>query len=253
MGLPASTVVICEDNKTRSDLYTLWLETYEVEQALTEKQAVAAFDGNAAVLIIGHSFSDGGTDTVIEQCESQAPRCRVLGIREQSGALPVARYDTEMSRPVFEADLTECVKGLVCRANYQLLLEHYYRTTVAMSSFEWQAADEPVDDDRYNRLRQRAKRLQNGLSQLRTRMADEDVRAVVRDITVDEITGVDSKESFENKYRPNGCSRCGQDWSEPTNGDASATQLGAYVWRCVNCGHVQMHTDPSHRHIGSYR
>jgi hypothetical protein len=253
MGLPASTVVICEENKTRSDLYTLWLDTYEVQQALTEKQAVEAFGGDTAVLVIGHSFSDGGTDTVIEQCESQAPRCRILGIREQSGALPVSSYDAEMSRPVFEADLTECVRGLACRANYQLLIEHYYRTTVAMSSFEWQADDEPVEDDRYNRLRQRAKRLQNGLSELRTRMDDEDVRAVVRDITVDEITGVDSKESFDNKYRPDSCSRCGQDWSEPTDGDASATQLGAYVWRCVNCGHVQMHTDPSHRHIGSYR
>jgi hypothetical protein len=253
MELPASTVVICEENKTRSDLYSLWLDTYEVRQALTEKQAVEAFGGDTAVLVIGHSFGDAGTDVVIEQCESQAPRCRILGIRDRSEALPVSKYDTEMSRPVFEADLTECVKVLVCRANYQLLLEHYYRTTVAMSSFEWQSDDEPVDDDRYNRLRRRAKRLQNGLSKLRTRLSDEDVRAVVRDITVDEITGVESKETFNTKYRPESCSQCGQDWSEPTDGDASVTQLGAYVWRCVNCGHVQMHTDPSHRHIGSYR
>lgn len=253
MELPASTVVVCEENKTRADLYGLWLDRYETRQALTKKQAADAFDGGVAVLVIDHTFGDGEIESVIDRCKSQAPQCRVLGIRERSNAFPESGYDDEIARPVFEDDLTDCVTTLLCRANYQVLLELYYRTTVTMSSYEWQTEDDSVEDERYQNLRQRAGRLQHALSELRDRMSDEDVRAVVRDITVDDIAGVESKETFENKYRPDSCSRCGQDWSESIDGDASATQLGAYVWRCVNCGHVQMHTDPSHQHVGSYR
>lgn len=253
MELPASTVVVCEENKTRADLYGLWLDRYEIRQALTKKQAADALDASAAVLVIEHTFGDDAVDAILDRCESQAPQCRVLGIRERADAFPESGYDHELARPVFEDDLTDCVTRLLCRANYQILLELYYRTTVTMSSYEWQTEDGEIEDERYRRLKERAGRLQHALSELRTRMSDEDVRAVVRDITVDEIAGIESTERFENKYRPDNCSRCGQDWSKPVDGDASATQLGAYVWRCVSCGHVQMHTDPSHQHVGSYR
>jgi hypothetical protein len=56
------------------------------------------------------------------------------------------------------------------------------------------------------------------------------------------------------KYRPEKCSRCREPWKGASNGDgAKVTKLGAYVWRCGNCGHVQIRADPSHQGIGKYR
>ncbi|WP_435095069.1 response regulator receiver protein [Halorubrum sp. N11] len=273
MELPASAVVVCEANKTRADLYGLWLDDYETRRALTSAQFLEAFDAGVAVVVLDDSFGEEGPEPVLERVESEASHCRVLGLRRRSSGGPESGYDRELERPVFEADLTACIETLSCRANYHLLLDQYYRTTVMISTYEWQADDDPADDDpadddpadddpadddpadddRYERLRARAERLQEYLNGLRPRMSDEDVRAAAKSIAVSGTADVDAEESVESKYRPDECGRCGQDWSEPIDGGDAVAKLGAYVWRCVSCGHVDMRADPNYRHIGSFR
>jgi hypothetical protein len=246
--LPAKTVVVCETNKTRADLYGLWLDDYEPRCALTSAQFAEAFDAGVAVTVLDHSFGDGAAASVLERVDSVGPHCRVLRIRDRSNADPASPYDRQIERPVFEADLSESVETLLCRANYHLLLDKYYRTTVLISTYEWQADDAPTDE-RYERLQERAERLQKYLNGLRPRMDDDDVHAVANAITLADVANVDSETPVESKYRPDECARCGQDWSEPIDGDEPAAKLGAYVWRCANCGHVDMRGDPSHRHV----
>ncbi|WP_152422931.1 response regulator receiver protein [Halorubrum kocurii] len=254
MELPASGVVVCESNRTRADLYELWLDDREVRRALTRSQFVEAFDAGIAVVVVEHSFGDGGAEPVLERVGAEAPHCRVAGIRDRSTATPEPRYDREIERPVFEAELADSVESLFNRANYHLLLDLYYRTTVVISAYEWRADGDPSDDERYGRLRDRADRIQDYLNELRPRMSDEDVRAVARGITIADVAdAADGEASIESKYRPDACSRCGQDWSEPIDGGDSAARLAAYVWRCVNCGHVDMRADPNHRHVSSFR
>lgn len=251
--LPASAVVVCEANRTRADLYGLWLDGREVRLALTRTQFVEAFDAGTAVLVLDDSFGDERGEPVLERAESEASHCRVLGIRGRSNADRDSAYDRELERPVFEAELSDSVETLFHRANYHLLLDRYYRTTVLISTYEWRGDEDPTDDERYERLRDRAERLQDYLNGLRPLLSDEDVRAVAGDIAPGDAASGDAEESIESKYRPDECGRCGQDWSETIDGGESAAKLGAYVWRCVNCGHVDMHADPSHRHISSFR
>lgn len=251
IDLPTSNVVVCEQNRTRADLYALWLDEYDVQTALTKREVEEVVDETIAVVVLDQSFGDGAAEEALEYFRSYAPQCRVVSTRERSSAFPRLGLDHNLVRPVFEADLVDIVETLVYRANYQLLLEHYYRTTVALSSYEWQGDEEATGAERYDRLRSRANYIQSLLSKLRPEMSDDDVRAVVSDITVEDIPGLEGTESVDSKYRPDGCSRCGSDWSG--SDDQSVTQLGAYVWRCTDCGHVQMHTSASHRHIGSYR
>ena len=253
MELPASAVVVCETNRTRADLYGLWLDDREVRRALTSAQFVEAFDAGIAVLVLNDSFGDEGPEPILERVASEASHCRVLGIRDRSDAEPESGYDRELERPVFEENLADSVDVLFHRANYHLLLDQYYRTTVQVSAYEWRGDDESTDDERYERLRDRAERLQDYLNGLRPRMSDEDVRAVAGEIALGDAVDVDAEKSVESKYRPDECARCGQDWSEPIDGGESAAKLGAYVWRCVNCGHVDMRADPNHRHVSSFR
>jgi hypothetical protein len=254
--LPAPAVVVCESNRTRADLYGLWLDDREVRRALTRSQFAEAFDTGVAVVAVEHSFGDEGADPVLERVGSDAPHCRVIGVRERSTATPELRYDREIERPVFEAELAEAVESLFDRANYHLLLDLYYRTTVVLSTHEWQADDDPSDDERYGRLRDRADRIQEYVDGLRDQMSDEDVRAVAREVSIADAADAadgDAEASIESKYRPDACSRCGQDWSEPIDGGDSAARLAAYVWRCVNCGHVDMRADPNHQRVSSFR
>ena len=253
MELPAPAIVVCEANRTRADLYGLWLDDREVRLALTRTQFAEAFDAGIAVLVLDDSFGDEGTEPILERVASEAPHCRVLGIRERSNAEPNAAYDREIERPVFEAELTDSVETLLRRANYHLLLDRYYRTTVLISAYEWRGDERPTDGERYERLLERAERLKGYLNGLRPRMSNEDVRAAAGKLTLGDAADVDAERSIESKYRPDECSRCGQDWNEPIDGGDSAVKLGAYVWRCVNCGHVDMHADPSHRRVSSFR
>ncbi|MEZ3164261.1 response regulator receiver protein [Halorubrum miltondacostae] len=249
MELPLSAVVVCEANRTRADLYGLWLEGYDDRRALTAAQFAEAFDAGVAVLVLDDSFGDGARDPILDRVASEAAHCRVLGIRDRSSGDPVAGYDRELERPVFEADLASCVETLSCRANYHLLLDRYYRTTALISTYEWRASDDPADEERYERLVDRAERLQEYLNGLRPRMSDADVRAVAESIAVSDVADVDAEQSTESKYRPDECAQCGQDWSESVDGGDAAAKLGAYVWRCANCGHVDMRADPNHRHV----
>ena len=246
----------------RADLYGLWLDAYEPRRALTTAQFEEAFDAGVAVLVLDDSFGDGSAEAVVERVRAEAAHCRVLGIREASDAESPSAYDRDLERPVFEADLTDCVERLLYRANYHLLLDKYYRTTVLISAYEWRADDgEPLDEgdsldvERYERLRDRAERLQGYLNAIRPEMSDEDVRAVAEGIAVagPEPDDAASGKSAESKYRPDECARCGRDWQTSADGDAPATKLGAYVWRCGSCGHVDMRADPNHRHVSSFR
>jgi len=251
--LPLSAIVVCEGNRTRADLYGLWLDDYEPRRALTRAEFAEAFDAGVAVLVLDDAFGDGGAEGILERIGSETSHCRVLGIRERTDGESDPAYHRELERPVFEAELTECVETLLYRANYHLLLDRYYRTTVLISTYEWRTGEESVNDDRYERLRDRADRLQGYLNALRPRLSDEDVRAVAETISVVDVADVDTERSVESKYRPDECARCGQDWNETIDGGDAAAKLGAYVWRCVNCGHVDMRADPNHRHVTSSR
>lgn len=250
---PASTVVVCETNRTRADLYGLWLDEYDARRALTSGGFDEAFDAGVAVLVLDDSFGDEGTEPVLERVESEAPHCRVLGIRRRPSDGPESKYDRELERPVFEANLVERVETLSYRANYHLLLDMYYRTTALLSTYEWRADDAPDDEERYERLIDRADRLQEYLNGLRPRMSDADVHAVAESFGTPDVAEDDGEQSSESKYRPDACAQCGQDWNESIDGGDAAAKLGAYVWRCVNCGHVDMRADPNHRHVSSFR
>lgn len=251
--LPVSTVIVCEANKTRADLFGLWLDDYDAKRALTTAQFVEAVDAGIAVLVLDDSFGDGDAASVREQARSEASHCRVLGIRRQPDAGPESPYDSELERPVFETDLTTCVETLSYQANYHLLLDMYYRTTALLSTYEWQGDDDPDDKERHKRLIDRAERLQELLNGLRPRMSDADVRAVAESFTSPDAGEDDTDSSPESKYRPDSCAQCGQDWTESVDGGDAAAKIGAYVWRCINCGHVDMRADPNYRHVSSFR
>jgi DNA-binding response OmpR family regulator len=251
MDLLTSTVVVCEQNKTRADLYALWLDGYDSRTALTKRQVDETIDNTVAVVVLDQGFGDGAAESVLELVRSRAPACRVVATRDRSAAFPELGLDHSLVKPVFEDELTEQVETLVCRTNYQLSLELYYRTTAAMSTVEF--TDDGADDEQYKRLKKRAERLQSLLTALQDRLTDDELSAVMRNIRVSDTERVDRATEIDTKYCPDRCSHCGQDWMEKHDGKPPVERLGAYVWRCSECGHVQVHTDPSHQNIDPYR
>lgn len=252
MDIPTSNIVIFENNETRADLYGLWLDEYDVHIALTKQQAEEHVDTDIAVAILDEGFADGAASTVLDIINTQVPFCRVLATSERSTSSPDLDVEHEMVKPVFETDLVETVGNLVRRTNYQLTLQLYYQTNTELTSLE--LSEQKTDDpDRFDTLKQRASRLHQLLATLRQQLSDDDIRAVMRSVTIDEPP-VSAPESHEpdSKYRPEKCFHCQRTWNQSTDGEAFV-RLGAHVWRCKQCGAIQMHSDPSHQRIGSYR
>lgn len=249
MELPTDTVLVCEQNRTRADLYALWLDDYDVRTALTERQLTDSVTGSVAVAVVNQSFGDR-VGSALETVEDNAPYCRIVATRERGTSLAHAGFDHDLTRPVFEEDLVECAETLLHRVNYRIALEQYYRTTAALSAYEMGADESATVDERIERLKERATRFRGFLNELRKDMTSDDVRSVVRDTSVGDIPGLDGTESLSSKYRPDSCVRCDADWTELADGKQPFVKLGAYVWRCADCGHVHLYMDPSHRHVG---
>ncbi|MDB2225402.1 hypothetical protein [Halorubrum ezzemoulense] len=106
------------------------------------------------------SLGDGAAEEILERSRSEASHCRVLCVRERSAPDAEAPYGRDIERPVFEADLVDTVETLFHRADYHLLLDQYYRTTVLISAYEWRDGGDPTDDGRYDRLVGRTERFQ---------------------------------------------------------------------------------------------
>jgi len=254
MELPVATVAVFEESRTRADLYALWLDDCEVRTASTTGEVDGMLDGRVTAAVVSEGFGDGAAESVLDRIRERAPMCRVVATRDRSSPFPALNADQQLVKPVFEDALTDVIETLLCRANYHLALSYYYQTTIDLSTFEITDGDADTRSDGYEDLKQRASRLQGFIAKLTRAMDAEDIEAVKRDVTfAGEFSPEEHAEKVDSKYRPGKCSKCGQSWDRASGGDEHVRKLGAYVWRCVDCGHVQMRADPSHRDVGTYR
>ncbi|PSP33111.1 response regulator receiver protein [Halobacteriales archaeon QH_10_67_22] len=259
MGLFTPTVSVFEANRTRADLYALWLDEFDVavDVALTRREAEEILDGTTGVAVVNRDFAGGEAPKLVEIVREHNPVCTVVATRERSQGFPGVDPEYHLVEPVFEDDLVETVRHLLCRAHYKIALVAYYRTTASLASLEF-PDDDPTAEERdlQAELEARVSRLQSRLATLRGELDEEDVATIMSEISVrDDIEYTDDDEKTVSKYHPDRCTNCGRDW-DITSDDERASgfrQLGAFVWRCVDCGYVQMQADPSHQQVGSYR
>lgn len=249
MDLFTENIIIFEENKTRADLYRLWLDEYDAEIALTRADADEKLDGEVAVAVLERSFADGNAKTLLDIIQTRSPICRVVSTRDRSSSEPELDVEHRLTKPVFSDDLTEVVRRLLYQANYHLLLRLYYKTTINLS--ECEMGDSETDVVECESLRDRVARLQELIRELRGAMASEDIVAVRRSIVFNNEQPVEEAEASQSKkYRPDSCGHCGQSWDESTTANAEpARQLAAYVWRCTSCGHTEMRTDANHQNV----
>ncbi|WP_277541660.1 response regulator receiver protein [Haloarcula laminariae] len=245
-------VVICEENRTRAELYALWLDPADVEIAVTAREATEAVHEATAVVVLDQGFAGERTRRLLSVLRSKSPLCRVLETRERSAPFPALGLDHRLGKPVFEAELTELVDTLLLRANYHLVLRLYYQTTAPLLSLQHLAEPSEGERERRATLERRADRLKEIIRAYQTEMSEGDIAAVKDAVNYTPVREArDSDTELSSKYRPEKCSRCREPWEG--DGGTKVTKLGAYVWRCGNCGHVQMRADPSHQDVGKFR
>lgn len=247
-------VVVCERNRTRAELYALWLEPVEVHVALTAEDAAEQFDEATAVAVLDQEFAGEKSRELLSLLRSKSPLCRPIETRDRSSPFPTLSLDHQLVKPVFRDELTELVETLVTRANYHLVLRLYYQTTAPLLAVQHTADRSEAEAAQRERLESRAERLKAVIGSYQTAMDDADIKAVKDAVNYTPVREAQANEAeFSSKYRPQKCSSCGRSWDGSDDSGTRVTRLGAYVWRCGNCGHVQMRPDPSHQDVGKYR
>lgn len=246
-------VVVCERNRTRAELYALWLDAADVEIALTASEAADSFDELTAVVVLDHGFAGDRTTDLLSLLRSKSPLCRPVETLERSAPFPSLGLDHDLVKPVFEPELTELVDTLLMRANYHLVLRLYYQTTAPLLALTNRPNLTDEEAARREHLDERVTRLKSVIRAYQGAMSDEDIAAVkdaIEYTPVRKPSGADTDAG--GKYRPDKCSRCREPWGG-AGSSTRVTRLGAYVWRCGNCGHIQMRADPSHQDVAKYR
>ena len=251
MEFPATTIGVFEENKTRAELYALWLEEYDVRVASSKQRAQATIDDELGVAVVSSAFADGAAETLVDIVKTESPLCRVLAVRPRTVQFPEFESADSLAKPVFEEDLRAAVEGLLRRLNYQLALQLYYRTTMDLAAHEGASPADSPDSEEVERLRQQAATLQSRLTEYRETLSDEDIAAVMRALTI-ENTDADDKEQVDSKYWPDKCPNCGEEWE--SEGDATLLKrIAAYVWRCTACGNVLLGEDSGRGQPNLYR
>lgn len=251
MSLLEFRVVIFENNATRADLYEHWLSEYDVRSALTRREAVEAFDGTVAVAILDEGFADGAAETVLEMVRARNPDCRVLTTAEDRGQVfPSLDVKHHLAKPIFEEELRERVDRLARQALYSSTIKRYYSLTVELTSVEIGEDDPETARERRDRLEAQLESLKSRLATITRTMDADDFHSAMDELVGDEPAQAPEGKQ-DSKYVPTKCSKCGQSWTGEDSADP--VRLGSFVWRCTECGHVQMHGDPKEGKVAQIR
>lgn len=241
MQTPTVTVAIFEDNATRAELYGHWLDHVDVRVAVTKRQALEVVDGDLTVAVLAEEFGGGAAEKVLELIRARSRYGQVITTsRNRQRVVPSLDVDNHLAKPIFEADLRDRVERLGRQSVFCETLEEYYRATANLT-----AARKSEDDgaaERVADLEERVSELKPVVIGIRAELDDDDLAAVANLVSraTERYTG--AEEGSESKYIPRKCFNCGQEWSvgggsETANG---AVRLGSSVWRCTDCGHIQL-------------
>jgi rubrerythrin len=241
MEPPTVTATIVEDNATRAELYGHWLDHMAVRVAVTKRQVVEAIDDEVTVVILAEEFGDEAAETVLDLVRSRTTYCQVLTTSEnRSKVVPDLDVSNHLAKPIFKEDLRERVEGLARQTVYAQLLDSYYRATAMETALR--NSEDPADaEERVERLTDRIEDLKPMLAGIRAELDQDDVSRV-GDLLTREHDGDAAESGQQSKYVPQKCFNCGQSWSVSSGAgrDNGVVRLGSHVWRCTNCGHIQL-------------
>lgn len=247
--------VLVADGSTRCDRFRSWLSpTFSVETGCTKAAAEAEAAAGVDVSILGAGVPPEAKQELLETIDLRAPFARVVVIPhdDQPPMLGSPGYDACVYAPVEQEHLLEVTKRMGRIAIYERTVANYFEYTTQAASMEVARKEGAIDDETYQELQQRIDWLQDRLRRMRKSLDEADKDVLLESLEVDPTTGFDGDvRKSSNRRQPDECTACGLDWQVDHGGDlgSGCEQLGAFVWKCRQCGTVQQPGTPSHQWV----
>lgn len=252
--------ILIVDDETRAGLYEFWLpDRYTVRTATSEREALSAIDRTVGVTVLRHEVPTEVKATVEARLGASSPANKLLLTTADHTPIvfPDVDADESLHEPICEETLVEAVERLLNQALYHEGLRQCYRYSMQrVNSRHEQTVDEAEtadDESTLEELETRLARLTVLLDELAAELDPADVDAVLDaltgSVTFEGETGEDQSDAA--KHRPDKCRSCGLVWGKSYGGTLGKgySSLGAFTWRCRECGEVQNIPSPSDRRI----
>lgn len=246
------------DEPVRAELFELWLaDGCRVETASSRSEIDDRFDPSVSVALVRNEARAALKEAVEAKIASEAPFCRTVVTTSEHVEImfPGIEYDVCLPEPTTKASVRETVDRLARRAEYQRALREYYRRSVRAANIEVsQDDDDLLEDGEYAEVEAEGERLRERLETLLATFDADDLAAVKESVRPTADFGPESSERNKRrgeKHRPDKCVGCELEWGVDHGGAVGQgyRRLGAYVWKCTDCGTVQNLPDPSHRRL----
>lgn len=257
--MPATTpTILVIDGEHHAQLYEMWVpDGYSVRTASTRQAALSAIDDTVGGVFLRHELQTDLKEQIESELDATSPAAQIAVTTTQRTDLlfPEVSCAEAVCQPITEAKIAATAETLVNRARYHEALRRYYRLTVRLTNRE--ITDGDGHPDQYESLQRGRQRIASMLRSLRDRLDPDDRDAVVESLKTQLTLPKRSPDATgpTTKYRPDRCRDCGLPWSIDHGGDLGEgyRSLGAYAWKCRQCGTVQNIATPSNRGVARRR
>ncbi|XGI83988.1 response regulator [Halorutilales archaeon Cl-col2-1] len=114
------TVLIVDDEEEIVDLYSVWLDSYDVRVAYTGTEALEKIDEGIDLVVLDRRMPDISGDEILEEIRDNCLDTRVVVVTAVSPSLDVVEMDIDdyVVKPVERHELTEAVENVLSLDSY---------------------------------------------------------------------------------------------------------------------------------------
>ena len=147
MTSDVTTVLVAEDDTETAELYTSWLDEYDVRVAADGAAALDLLSPAVDVVLLDRRMPGIAGETVLERINDGAFDCRVAVVSAVDPDFDVVAtgFDSYLQKPVTSEELRSCVDRLLRRSAYSRDLQRYYALAEQRASLEEAKSSRELD------------------------------------------------------------------------------------------------------------
>ena len=179
-------ILVVEDEPNLAEIYERWLEeVYSVLTALSGEEALGYLD-EADIVLLDRRMPGLSGDELLDEIRGRDLNCRVAMVTAVSPDFDIIDmgFDDYLVKPVSREQLTATVERLHRRIDYDTDLDTYATLVAKKAALETEKTDAELRaNEEFNELERHLSELQESVDALSRQFDNDDVAAMLRDLT----------------------------------------------------------------------
>ncbi|MDY6775418.1 MAG: response regulator [Halobacteria archaeon] len=149
------TVLIVDDEEEIVDLYSVWLDSYDVRVAYTGTEALERIDEDVDLVVLDRLMPDISGDEILEEIRDNCLGTRVVVVTAVSPSIDVLNMEIDdyVVKPVERDELTESVENVLSLKEYDEATRKSYSLSEIKEALESSLSSTELYNSReYSRL-----------------------------------------------------------------------------------------------------